>query len=145
MNIVLITGNHPRHHYFVNELAKTGLVSGWIKEIREEFIPETPIGLNKNIKKLYDHHFLQRSIHENEFFGKPKEPDIDIYEVDKDSLNGEGSYNFLKNKNPDLVLSYGCHKLDNDFLSCANAVFCNIFRNCSDFRRYIFSRFYRIS
>ena len=41
MTIILITGNHPRHHYFVNELVETGLVTGWIKELREEFIRNT--------------------------------------------------------------------------------------------------------
>ena len=142
MSIILITGNHPRHHYFVNELVETGLVTGWIREVREEFIPETPSGLNKNIKKLYDYHFLQRSIQENEFFGIPKDPDIDIYEVDKDSLNGEDCYNFLKTKDPNLVLSYGCHKLDNNFLNCANAVFWNSHGGLSPDYRGVITHFW---
>ena len=32
MSIVLITGNHPRHQYFVNSLSTTGLIHGWIRE-----------------------------------------------------------------------------------------------------------------
>ena len=142
MSIILITGNHPRHYYFVNELVKTGLIKGWIKEKREEFIPETPLGLDKNIKKLFDHHFSQRAFYENEFFGAPTQPEIDILEVDIASLNSNQTINFLLNKNPDLVLSYGCHKLDSNFISSTNAKFWNSHGGLSPDYRGVITHFW---
>lgn len=45
MSIVAITGDHPRHAYFVRCLAETGLLVAWIRERREAFVPSAPAGL----------------------------------------------------------------------------------------------------
>ena len=60
MSIVASTGNHPRHCYLVNELFRAGLLSGWVSEIRAEFVPKAPAGLSGNLTRLFDLHFRRR-------------------------------------------------------------------------------------
>ncbi len=125
MSIVLITGDHPRHKFFVNEMLETGLISGWIAESREEFIPETPVNLNKKTKELFKYHFDQRAKWENEFFSSTDISSVSSLEVNKDSLNSNETIQFINSKAPKLVISYGCHKLESNLIENIPAKFWN--------------------
>lgn len=125
MSIVLITGDHPRHGHLVRSLIETGLVSGWVREVRESFEPEPPAGLSDDIKALFRRHFRRRAEAEEEFFGSDRSADIPTLSVSKEDLNSAQVIRFLGGHAPKLVLSYGCHKLSATTRDACGAVFWN--------------------
>lgn len=125
MSIVLITGNHPRHLFLVQELAKTGLVSGWVQEVRENFLPKPPPTLSDELTALFQHHFSQREAAEAAFFNQLECPDIPTLTVAVSELNSLKTQLFLQGLAPKLVLSYGCHKISADLMREVAATFWN--------------------
>jgi len=126
MTIVLITGDHPRHKYVVNQLVYAGLVNGWIIEKRKPFFPEAPIGLGGDLTYLFNMHFKRREEAEERFFGTQKIPGgLRILEVSPQTLNSPDTGEFIKECAPRLVLSYGCHKLSDDLISSSKSSFWN--------------------
>ena len=111
MSIVLITGNHPQHAHLVSRLSRSSNVSGWIRETRESFVPSPPKKLDNELSKLFVTHFERRESAENQFFGNSRVPDIPTIDVLLSDLNRDRVKTFLLNLNPQLVISYGCHKL----------------------------------
>lgn len=125
MSIVIITGDHPRHKYLVSCLAKTGLVSAWIKETRESFLPEPPDHLSAELSDLFRRHFALRDTAEQEFFSTAETPHVPTLEVSLKELNAPQTVTFAAKFAPKLVLSYGCHKLSQTFLNGIDAKFWN--------------------
>ncbi len=127
MSICMITGNHPRHKYLVNELITTGLVSCWVAESREEFVPSAPVGLDQKLSELFDFHFSERARIESEIFGAVKDPSLHVptLTVEKDNLNSDRTIKFINDHSPSLVLSFGCHKISDNLIAQVNARFWN--------------------
>lgn len=119
MRILLLTGSHPRHFYLVNKLASTGKVVGHVIEQREEFIPSPPDELNKQDKVNFIRHFEERAICEKKYFSGHENinSSINTYQVTNDTLNSEQTISWVLSQKPDLVISYGIHKLTSDFLN----------------------------
>ena len=70
MNITLITGDHPRHLYFADQITNTGANLNWIIEKREKFIPDSSGIINNNLRNLFKIHFKKREEAEFKFFGE---------------------------------------------------------------------------
>lgn len=117
MRVVLLTGTHPRHAYIRYCLESSGLLAGVLMERREDFVPETPAGLNRSLADLYGRHFRARSESEANFFGETPALDSSALVVDTEDLNSEIVRNFLNSSRPDLMLSYGVHKISDETLS----------------------------
>lgn len=137
MKIVLLTGSHLRHFYVANQIKKTGCVVGHIIEDREEFIPQPPDGLMEIDKKNFIKHFEDRAISEKHFFNevgniKTSVPELN---VSKEELNSSSTIKWMKNKNADLIISYGVHKLSEEFLFNAPAHAWNIHGGLSPWYR----------
>jgi len=66
--IILFTGDHLRHKYFVDSFSKVFEDLVWIIEKREKFIPDMDKNFNTEIQKLQKKHFEKRHSAENEFF-----------------------------------------------------------------------------
>ncbi len=122
MRVVLVTGDHPRHAHLAVALERAGLLVGWVREIREAFVPEAPAGLPGDLARLFALHFERRAAAEERAFGPAEtegsriEPRIDVA---VEHLNGERVRAFLRDRLPDLLLSYGCHKLAPETLASA--------------------------
>lgn len=120
MKIVFICGDQPRHLHLARRLAATGTLAGLVLERREAFVPPPPPGLPEDTSALFIRHFANRESSENQFFGAPERPhgprilDIALHE-----LNTPVVWNFLRGIQPDLLLSYGCHKLSPATLALA--------------------------
>lgn len=142
MSIVLITGDHPRHRFFVNELAKSGCVTGWIKEVREEFVPQPPDGLSRVLTDLYRKHFLLRQESEDLFFGANQRIDIPTLEVQRQDLNSADTVLFLKKCQAKVVISYGCHKIENKLMGAVDSVFWNTHGGLSPDYRGVITHFW---
>lgn len=114
MKIVFITGSHRRHAFMARQIASTGYLAALVVERREVFLPEPAEDLDADLKALFRRHFLAREKTEKAMFGELEWPDCYRLEVTKESLNGSAVHNLLRNINPSLLLSYGCHKLSRD-------------------------------
>ena len=117
MKIIFITGSHPRHACIARSLAQTGYLSNVIIEQREEFIQTPPPELDAQEAALFTRHFNERAEAESELFGEAQWPDCNITPIDVSELNSEKVHNIIKSEAPDLVLTYGCHKLSNQTLA----------------------------
>ncbi len=142
MSILLITGDHPRHHFFAQSLVSTGLVSAWIRERRGIFNPQPPAALSSHLKYLYHHHFNERERIENQFFNTAQKVSIPQLNVSKQELNATATLHFIQQYQPQLVISYGCHKLSTALIEASNAVFWNTHGGLSPEYRGVITHFW---
>lgn len=117
MKIVFLTGSHPRHAYMARALAKTGSLAGLVIEQREAFVPPPPAGLKPSTAALFRRHFGERDVTEAKHFGAATLPDVARRNVELAELNTAQTVHFINGLQPDLVLSYGVHKLTSEMLS----------------------------
>ena len=122
--IVAITGDHPRHTYLVGRLAASGLLSGWVREVREAFVPEPPAGLPDRTADLFRLHFRRREEAEARHFGGAA-AEAETLEVARADLNAEATVRWIVARRPRLVLSYGCHKLGRTMRETVGGTFWN--------------------
>lgn len=111
MNLVLISGSHPRHLYLVRKMIETQLVSGIVFMKREEMIVDSPVYLSGDLRKLYEKHFLLRASMEDRYFGRP---DISLFykkipciEIERNELNSKKVEDFIRSVAGSCLLSYG--------------------------------------
>ena len=135
MSIVIISGDHPRHHYLASKLASTGLVKGWVKERREAFIPNPPPSLKRDLSELFVKHFSKREESEWKFFAGVSVEQIPTLEVDNSELNSRKTRDFIRSLDPKLCMSYGCKFLKSSFLKEIKSEFWNIHGGLSKLSR----------
>ena len=121
MNVTLITGDHPRHLYFADQLINTKSHINWIIQKRERFIPDSNDIINNNLRNLFQIHFKKREEAEFKFFGKQsgevaKKKISNIYNIEKSDLGNGKLKNILLKINTELLLTYGCDILPDDVL-----------------------------
>jgi len=144
MSVVAITGDHPRHCFLVQQLAKAGLLSGWIVEQRKPFVPtpgdDVPLGLHR----LFNLHFARREEAEHRAFGAltPSSVNMEQLPVEVSALNGVDARRFLVDRAPRFVVSYGCHKLDDPMLKATSARFWNTHGGLSPWYRGVHTHFW---
>jgi len=114
-----MTGSHPRHSYMANCINDAGALAGLIIEEREDHIKSPPIGLSPDLNSLFVHHFQKRVESEATFFNKRKLPEKETLFVTKESLNDDETQSFIREINPDILLSYGIHKLTDETINSA--------------------------
>lgn len=118
MKIVFITGNHPRHAYMARAIASTGLLDTVIIEQRENFKLSVPNNIPDDLKLLFTHHFNERDRIEGVFFDKIDWPEVNLVNIAIEQLNSSKIRSLLTQVKPDLLLTYGCHMLDDETLKC---------------------------
>jgi len=142
LRVLAITGNQPRHRYIVEKLQDTGNLVGWISEEREPFIPSAPSELSANLQKLYLRHFNNRANSENHFFAPRNEIAVPSPIVTRDELNSPETIKMINGFLPDLVISYGCHKLSSVLISSCRANFWNTHGGLSPEYRGVITHFW---
>lgn len=143
MGIVFMTGNHPRHSYLARCVAASGQLSGLIIERREELIPQPPAGLRESTRDLFVRHFAGRADAEARFFSEAHlPPGIETLAISQNDLNTPVVWDFLDRHRPDLLLSYGVHKLTEDTLSHASGRRWNIHGGLSPWYRGVITHFW---
>lgn len=143
--IVAITGDHPRHHYVLRQLARTGLVTGWIAEAREAHVPQPEESLSAELKSLFRLHFDRRAAAEHRFFGDPDPggaADVDRLVVAREDLNGPAVHRFLEARAPRLIFAYGCHMLSGETLSRSGQYAWNVHGGLSPWYRGVATHFW---
>lgn len=107
MKIFWIGGNHSRHLYFINQIARHHDIVGGIVEMRENFLPTPPTNISIKEQNLFNKHFENRALAEKKFFGDQPLPKFNLLQVDHENLNSDSTSKFLSSNNPDLVIVFG--------------------------------------
>jgi folate-dependent phosphoribosylglycinamide formyltransferase PurN len=142
LRVLAITGDQPRHRYIVERLQDTGFLVGWIAEEREHFIPTVPDELTNSLQKLYLRHFTNRANSENYFFIPKNEIVVPKSIVTREDLNTPQTMKLINDLTPDLVISYGCHKLSSELISSCEANFWNTHGGLSPEYRGVITHFW---
>lgn len=107
MKLFWIGGNHPRHLYYINTIARQFPLSGAIVEMRENLLPQPPEGLAEIDRENFIRHFANREKAEMKYFGQQPLPDCPIRSVTQESLNTQESIDFYRSVDPQLILVFG--------------------------------------
>lgn len=120
MKIVFISGDHLRHKYVADSLTSIGSEITWIIEKRENKFPKPSNQLNRNLTRLFKLHFNKRFLAEKKYFKnageKANKKMKEIININKNDLNKKKLINIIKKIKPDILISYGCHKLSEKIL-----------------------------
>ena len=107
MKLLWIGGSHPRHLYYINEIANQFDVAGAIIQRRGGMLPQPP-DVSRRLVKLWERHFRERDEAEFVYFGGQQYPDTDVLEVSKEDLESTEAVEMVKRIKPDVVLIFGC-------------------------------------
>ena len=136
MNILLFTGDHPRHLWIASIIQESGLLGGVVVQEREGTIPQPPNGISAGTRDLYIRHFADRMKAEEKFFGGHAALQADrILRVPREELNSPMVQDFVRRIDPQLLLSYGVHLLSDETLACATGHRWNIHGGLSPWYR----------
>ena len=114
MKVLFLCGDHPRHLYIARRLAEAGVLAGLGIEVREEHFPSPPDHLSEDLKKLFLEHFTKRDEAEAKHFGQAALTDqisATTVRFPLAELNTATVTDLIDEVAPDLLLSYGVHKL----------------------------------
>lgn len=146
MKIVFMTGNHPRHLHLARILAQTGVLQALILETREAHVPAPPAGLSPATRALFVRHFAEREAAEARFFGGPAGAGglagIAAHAIELAELNGPKTWALIERYQPDLLLSYGVHKLAPETLARAPRLRWNLHGGLSPWYRGVITHFW---
>lgn len=142
MKILFMTGSHPRHAYMARCIESAGALAGLVIEEREDHIPSPPEGLSPDLSNLFVHHFQKRAESEARFFNEKKLPETETLFVTKDTINDSETQDFIQKINPDILLSYGVHKLTDETIHSAQKERWNIHGGLSPWYRGCITHFW---
>jgi folate-dependent phosphoribosylglycinamide formyltransferase PurN len=142
---VLLAGSHPRHRMVARRLHDLGCLAGLVIEEREAHIPPLPDGLSQATAALFRRHFDLRAQAETRFFGGDEAQfptGIPTLRVDMKGLNSVETQEFIRQISPNLLLSYGCHKVSAATRASAPGVRWNIHGGLSPRYRGVTTHFW---
>lgn len=146
MKILFLTGNHPRHLFMARALARTGHLAGLVLETREAHVPAPPVTLPQATRTLFERHFAGREAAESRFFVAPAGDDplagIEAHSIARTELNGPVTWAIIDRLQPDLLFSYGVHKLTPETLAHAPRLRWNIHGGLSPWYRGVTTHFW---
>ncbi|KHL94003.1 methionyl-tRNA formyltransferase [Paenibacillus sp. IHB B 3415] len=117
MKVLLMTGSHPRHRHIAKCLKDAGLLSALVIEQREEFIPPPPSGLLEEDRLLFIRHFVEREQAEHRAFNTEQiKWDIPVFNTTPSELNSTEVGRWVVSQKPDVVITYGVHKINQELL-----------------------------
>ena len=143
LRICLISGDHPRHAYLAHNLANAGLLVGWVKQARESLaVPKVEHTVaSPKLSRLVKRHFDERRRVEECFFGITS-PRVATKVVSRKEINEYSVINFIKGLNCDLVLSFGCGKIEQAARDFLGSRFLNIHGGLSPYYRGVITHFW---
>lgn len=116
MKIVFLCGSHPRHMYIANKLYQAGHLAGLVVENRGQMIPVPPENLKEIDRVNFIRHFADRDSAEEKFFGNidgnKVQGVVPTLKVEMETLSAEETIQFLRHIEPDMIISYGVHKIE---------------------------------
>ena len=119
MKAVLMIGSHYRHLYVAKTLMEAGYLQAVMIEEREHLVPSPPAQLSTIDHDNFIRHFADREAAEQKAFGRLTKQDlagVPLYEVTQEGLNENDAVQWLQQQNPEAVISFGIHKLEQAML-----------------------------
>ncbi len=110
MKVLIISGNHPRHIYLLQDIVKRGYDCSVIIMERESLLPEPPKNIPVEERTLFSKHFKDRFEIENKAYGDLTDrayADVNKYYCSPKTLNSENTANFVKQVNADFAVIFG--------------------------------------
>ena len=119
--ILIFSGNHARHIYVNKLFLEYDFEISLILMKREDLTPKIPNNLIENDRKIFEKHFFERAIREEDEFGLFNSNDqikkifdkCQILECDSELLNSESVKVFVENFSPDFVFIFGTNIIKN--------------------------------
>lgn len=115
MRVAVITGDRRRHLALSMALEERGLLAGAVVQKRES-IPESIFVSGLREQQLVKLHFDLREQAEEFFFPGKYDSDEPVLRVSPETLNSDETLLFLRSLQADLVISWGCGLLSDEFL-----------------------------
>jgi folate-dependent phosphoribosylglycinamide formyltransferase PurN len=142
-----MTGTHPRHGFLARAVAQSKLLAALVLEQREDHLPEPPDDLPPATRELFKRHFAGRAAAEARFFGGSDSAAdglgaVEQLRISREELNGPRTWAFLEKFQPDLLLSYGVHKLTPETLARSKGFCWNIHGGLSPWYRGTITHFW---
>jgi phosphoribosylglycinamide formyltransferase-1 len=128
--IIILTGSETRHSYFKLKLSNDSrftVLATLCEGLEESLSART--NAKKEPSELEKRHVAARERTEREFFGKAIEelPDrSNSVCIKKGAINTPGIVEFIKDKNPDLLVCYGSSLIKSDLLEMYQGRFLNV-------------------
>ncbi len=106
MKVLTLTGNHPRHLWVVEQIAKSFNLAGAVLLRRETMNAPSLTSVPSRDQKNVLRHFNDREARESHYFAKvPKAPMAEVLEVA--SIEDPDAVDFLRRLQPDVALIFG--------------------------------------
>ena len=114
----------------------------WVKEVREEFVPEQSKALSSEVRRLATLHFELRQKTELSFFGDQQLSSIRTLAVSGSTLNSDETVKFINSFHPKLILTYGCSKIEANLIDRLPCPFWNCHGGLSPDYRGVMTHFW---
>lgn len=130
MNIVIISGSHPRHIFVIKRMLETGLISGIILMQRENMVEKPPVNIGNHTYQLFERHFKLRAEMEDKYFGDKEisdlKIDIPMLRIQREELNSYKVENFIRSISGSCIFSYGPDLIRNNILNTVDNLAFNL-------------------
>jgi methionyl-tRNA formyltransferase len=142
MKVAILTSNHYRHKYFINEVSKHHEVVGVVME-EKSFIP-LKYADNKKDERIIQEHFLLREKEEEQNFDKEVLDGISVLALPAKSVNTNEVLAYLLSKSPDYLFVYGTGIIGEELIKEFDGRIINMHLGLSPFYRGAGTNFYPI-
>lgn len=140
--IAVLTSNHFRHKYFVNQVNKVHEVVGVVSE-EKSFVP-LKYAEDEDEEKIIQDHFKLREQSEEQEFDKEFDEGIDVLSLPPKSVNTGEVLKYLQDKAPDYLFVYGTGIIAEDIIDAFDGRIINMHLGLSPFYRGAGTNFYPI-
>lgn len=124
MKIILITGNHPRHHLVASAIASQATELFWIREARGPLVPDFVSGLGGDLGRVARRHYEDR-VHAETLL-EPRNSLSPLVEADFGEIDWSLISHLIEEQEVDIVISFGCSKLPKNLLDLMKCRFINL-------------------
>jgi folate-dependent phosphoribosylglycinamide formyltransferase PurN len=137
MRLLLITGSHRRHSWFVSGLAEHFEIAGAVAMAREHVVPRAPEGTSRHDRVNFDRHFHLRDETEAAMFGDHSSAfrDLPTMTVDRGELNGAALADHVRSLDADACIVFGSDIIRDPLVGALPALTLNVHLGLSPWYR----------
>ncbi len=137
MRILVITGSHRRHAWFVTGLAERFEVAGIVAMPREGAVPQAPSGTAARDRVNFDRHFRLRGEVEDAVFGDERRQmdALPTLHIARDELNGAHVADYARTVGAEACVVFGADILKDPVLAALPPLTINVHLGLSPWYR----------
>lgn len=142
INIAILTSNHNRHKYFVNQVAQKFNVVAVVSE-EKSFVPLNYAD-GKSDEAIINNHFYLGNEQEIKDFDNEFNSNLNVLKVDKKDVNSNFVFDFLQLKDIDYIFVYGTGIIGKDIIEAYPKKIINMHLGLSPYYRGAGTNFWPI-